>query len=60
MTLAGLISWLGLFLPLSYVVTQAIHAGMDHTLATYLVPIIQAAKYVIDLSISGEQRLTHT
>ncbi|KAL6410994.1 uncharacterized protein AUP68_07427 [Ilyonectria robusta] len=36
----------GLFIPINYIITQAISGGMSTNLANYLVPILNAARYV--------------
>lgn len=36
----------GLFLPFNFLVLQAQSQGMSHTLSEYLVPILNAARYV--------------
>lgn len=37
----------GLFIPIDYIIVQAIHEGMSTRLANYLVPILNAARFVI-------------
>jgi MFS transporter, MCT family, aspergillic acid transporter len=37
----------GLFIPINYLIVQAIAGGMSPSLANYLIPILNAARYVI-------------
>ncbi|KAK6837968.1 hypothetical protein PG987_006249 [Apiospora arundinis] len=45
-TLAIFFFYWGMFLPLTYIVVEAIAQGMDPTLAQYLVPILNAASII--------------
>jgi MFS family permease len=37
----------GLFIPINYLIVQAVAGGMSPSLANYLIPILNAARYVI-------------
>ncbi|KAL1896075.1 hypothetical protein Sste5346_004814 [Sporothrix stenoceras] len=43
LALGSFVGYIGLFVPISYIVVQAIQAGMSSGLAGYLVPILNAA-----------------
>ena len=45
-TIASFLFYLGLFLPINYIQVQATTYGMSAPLAAYLIPILNAARYV--------------
>lgn len=45
-TIASFLFYLGLFLPINYIQVQAIENGMSTHLASYIIPILNAARYV--------------
>ena len=46
-TIASFLFYLGLFLPINYVQVQATTYGMSPSLAAYLIPILNGARYVV-------------
>ena len=46
-TIASFLFYLGLFLPINYIQVQATKYGMSASLAAYLIPILNAARYVL-------------
>lgn len=46
-TIAAMVFVLGLFLPINYIQAQAVELGMDPSLAKYLIPILNATRYVL-------------
>lgn len=47
MTVASCLYYFGLFLPINYIQLQAISYGMSPALGVYLIPILNAARFVI-------------
>lgn len=45
-TIASFLFYLGLFLPINYIQVQAIEYGMSTSLASYIIPILNAARYL--------------
>ena len=43
--LGSFLFFMGMFLPINYIIIEAVHYGMDEHLAGYLVPILNAASF---------------
>lgn len=48
-TIASFLFYLGLFLPINYIQVQSTEYGMSTHLASYMIPILNAARYVCPL-----------
>lgn len=46
-TIASFFTFLGLFVPINFIQVEAIHKGMGSNLASYLLPILNSARYAL-------------
>lgn len=46
-TIASFLFYLGLFLPINYIQVQSTEYGMSKNLASYMIPILNAARYIL-------------